>query len=212
MSINMQKHIGEKFGRLTIIKRVSSNCRPRYLCKCDCGKTLEVDYGELTRSYGGTKSCGCYRRDKVTKHNDWHNRVYKIYHAMLTRTKNPNHSEYKNYGGRGIIVCDEWLGEDGYKNFKEWALKNGYRDDLSIDRINVNSNYEPSNCRWATRKEQADNKTTTIRITYNNETRTLNEWSKILNISRQNLYNRLYTCKWSVEKAFTTPVKQKGVM
>ena len=208
MSIDTQKHIGEKFGRLTIIKRVPSNHRPRYLCKCDCGKTLEVDYGDLTRSYGGTKSCGCYRRDKATKHNDWHNRVYKIYHAMLTRTTNPNYPEYKNYGGRGITICNEWLGENGYKNFKEWALENGYCDDLTIDRIDVNGNYEPSNCRWITRKEQADNTTRTIRSTYNNQTKTLSEWAKTLDINRMTLYCRIFSYGWDIEKALSTPIKK----
>ncbi len=208
MSIDMQKHIGEKHGRLTIIERlITDKKHPKYLCRCDCGNYAQVEYSDLTRKYGGTKSCGCYRKDKATKHNDSRTRLYRIYYAMINRVTNPNHKEYKYYGGKGITICDEW--KMSYDKFKKWALNNGYSDELTIDRIDNQKGYFPKNCRWVTIQKQEDNKTVTKRITYNSETKTLNEWAKTLNIKRMTLYYRIYVHGWDIEKAFTTPVRVK---
>jgi hypothetical protein len=123
---------------------------------------------------------------------------------MKTRCSNPNASRYSNYGGRGISVCDEW---QEFINFKDWALSTGYKDNLTIDRIDVNGNYEPANCRWATRKEQANNKTTSHLITYKNETKTMSQWADVLGFELDTLKRRIYL-GWSVEKAFTTSLRQ----
>lgn len=156
--------IGQRFGRLTVIeetteRKAGSIC---WICKCDCGNiTNPISYTALKR--GHTKSCGCWSKEKhkevFTKHGLFGSRLYKIWCGIKERCSNPNRKEYKNYGGRGISVCEEW--QNDFKTFYAWALANGYSDNLSIDRINNDGNYEPSNCRWATRKEQQNNRRNT---------------------------------------------------
>ena len=201
-------HLGEKHHRLLIVADITTNKRrPRYQCLCDCGKMVEVDYADMLRSYGGTKSCGCYRRERATKHGHRNTRLYSIYTAMKTRTTNTNTPGYKNYGGRGIQLCGEW--QESFEAFYEWAIKNGYADNLSIDRIDVNGNYEPNNCRWSTPKEQANNTTRTVYLTYKGQTKTLQEWAKEIGIKDSTLYARVCVYGWDDEKAITTPVRRK---
>ena len=124
---------------------------------------------------------------------------------MKNRCYNPNEDSYKYYGARGITVCDEWLGENGFINFYNWAITHGYRDDLTINRINNDGNYEPSNCNWATFKEQANNKRTNRVIEYMGESHTCSEWADIVGIPAYDICNRL-DLGWSVEDAFTIPL------
>ena len=146
---------GQKFGKLTVISREKNDKHGniRWLCKCDCGKETTVQGGHLTS--GRTKSCGCVRN-----HGQSRTRLYRIWVAIKTRCYNPAHNNYKNYGGRGIVMC--YSIKDNFTAFREWALTNGYKKGLTIDRVDVNGNYTLDNMRWATMSEQARNKRNTI--------------------------------------------------
>lgn len=199
---------GNKYGRLTVIsfQKTGKDRSAKWLCKCDCGNECVVD-GYRMRS-GKTKSCGCLSsetaRKKATKHGMSSSRIYSIHNAMNERCFNKNSIEYYNYGGRGIKVCDEWRGSNGFTNFLKWAMENGYSDNLTIDRINVNGNYEPSNCRWITQKAQCNNTRSNIFIEYKGEIHTLTEWAEILKVPPKRINKRLKS-GWSVERAFETP-------
>ena len=131
-------------------------------------------------------------------------RLYSIYIGMKERCSNPQHCAYSNYGGRGISYCEDW---QTFQNFKTWAEQNGYTDNLTLDRIDVNGNYEPSNCRWSTFKEQQNNRTNNHLIEYNGELKTLQQWGEIFGIKWTTLYKRLQS-GWDIEKALTTPVRK----
>lgn len=171
--------IGDKYGRLTVIKEVEKrlfNGKPhirQFLCKCDCGAETVARISKLLR--GKNPTCGCQYGYHLTKHGESRSRLYKIWQGMRNRCQYAKHAEYVNYGLRGIKVCDEW---QTYEPFRDWAKENGYQEDLTIDRIDVNGNYEPNNCRWITNNEQQLNRRDSIYITYKGETKHLFEWSE----------------------------------
>ena len=204
---------GQKFGRLTVIERsYIPSKKTRWLCKCDCGETRHVLSYQL-RS-GKTKSCGCFSKDFARENFSTHNlskeKLYFVHNTMNMRCHNENSTEYKNYGARGISVCDEWRGRQGVVNFYNWSLSNGYKEGLQIDRIDVNGNYEPNNCRWVSSKEQSINKRTNHLLNYNGETKTIKEFSEIYNIPYKTLFNRIVYLNWSIEKSLKHPVRDCG--
>ena len=157
---------GQKFGRLTVVCRSADHIKPcgtksiTWLCRCECGNSVVVTRNNLRQ--GKTKSCGCIGKDinrtgrgRMT-HGETHTKLYRVWSQMIQRCTNPNQDKYPIYGGRGITVCKEWI--CSYVAFRDWALVSGYEEGLTIDRIDVDGNYEPSNCRWATRSEQEANK------------------------------------------------------
>lgn len=150
---------GLRFGRLQAISRDTEKKHDAYfLCLCDCGKLVSVRATRLRN--GETLSCGCLRAEvckkRATTHGQRKTRLYTIWVGMRDRCRNPKNKSFDRYGGRGITVCDEW--QNSFETFRDWALSHGYADHLSIDRINVNGNYQPDNCQWATSKEQANNR------------------------------------------------------
>lgn len=214
----------KKLGNLFVIKQANYRIQPNgskisyWLCKCDCGNTIEVSGGNL-RS-GHTKSCGCYARKQSSKrmkeknpgkkHGLWKSRLWNIWGSMNKRCYLKTHVHYKNYGGRGIRVCDEWLNkENGLINFYNWAMTNGYRDDLTIDRINPDGNYEPNNCRWITRKEQNNNKRNNKIIEYDGHKYTMTNLARKFNIDPNRFAERLRN-GWTIEKALNTPIRKRG--
>lgn len=163
--------VGQRFGRLTVLERTNLRRRKKVLwrCLCDCGKETLVITNHLTN--GNTKSCGCLHLEGNRKtHGQCGTRLYRIWKSMKTRCYSPTSPIYKHYGGRGITICDEW---QKFQPFYKWAMANGYSDKLSIDRIDVNGNYEPSNCRWATSEEQHNNTRRNVMLTCNGETLSL---------------------------------------
>ena len=199
----MDNLIGKKFGRWTVLSYVEKRGHNRYWnCQCECGTVKEVNESNLKR--GATTSCGCYRKEYLATERKTHGmvgtRIYNIYSSMKNRCNNPNEKSYPNYGGRGITICKEW--NDNFHSFFDWAMANGYRDDLTIDRIDVNGNYEPSNCRWADINVQANNTRKNRFITFNGKTKTLQQWSIETGIPRTDISNRL-SYGWSLDKALT---------
>lgn len=181
---------GERFGRLTVISLAGKKKGFYYWnCKCDCGNEAVIKASYLT--IGDTKSCGCLYDERNTniKHGYSGTRLYRILGAMKTRCYNTKFKEYSAYGGRGITVCKEWLDkENGIANFCKWAIKNGYRDGLEIDRINNDGNYEPSNCRWVSAKQNSRNRRDNVFLTINDETKCVSEWCETVTISPYTIY------------------------
>ena len=189
---------GKRFGKLTVIKRIEDTfdkAGRKYItweCQCDCGNITHTTTNNL---HGKTTSCGCYLKEiagqQTLKHGLRKSRLYTIYNGMKQRCNNPNIAEYKNYGGRGIKVCEEWNAPDGLDTFAKWALSNGYQPNLTIERKNVNGNYEPSNCTWIPRSEHGKNTTKNVRIEYEGKVYILTDLAKVLGIDRRTLGREL---------------------
>lgn len=191
---------GQKFGRLTALYRLQNyhDNHTHWLCVCECGNLVEVYLGSLRK--GLTTSCGCL----VKKHGKSYEPLYRTWLGIKNRCHNKSDKHFKDYGQRGITVCDEWRND--FMNFYNWAINNSYNDTLTIDRIDVNGDYCPDNCRWATRKQQARNRRNNRNFTYKGKTRCLSEWCEILNLNYSTVCTRLNKLGWNIERALELEV------
>lgn len=199
--------IGFIYGRLELIKFIERKNRDDfYLCRCECGNEKIIRLNSLKS--GNTVSCGCFHKQQASESNKTHGltktKTYRTWYSMKQRCFNINDTRYSDYGGRGITVCDRW--KESFENFLEDMGKCPSRQH-SIDRIDNDKGYYPENCRWATLKEQSRNKRVNRLIEYKGKTQCLTAWAEELNIKRETLSRRLNQLKWSVEKAFTTPIR-----
>lgn len=180
--------VGQRFGKLTVIEladRVVSGGRDRiaFLCVCECGKRKVITSDSLR--FGKTKSCGCVTRDltikRSTTHGLRHHPLYEIWFNIKSRCYNSSNKRFKDYGGRGISICQEWTID--FKVFYDWCISNGWHKGIQLDRENNDGNYEASNCRFVTPKVNNNNKRNSVHITYENSVKTLSEWAEYLGIS-----------------------------
>lgn len=192
MSARSKLVIGEKYHLLTVVKEVGTNKHYKRIieCLCECGTVTNVLLNSLKT--GHTKSCGCLNlkkfKERATRHNGCGTRIHSIWRGIISRCEQITHISYPNYGGRGINICDEWRGD--FSAFRSWANKNGYSDSKSIDRIDPNGNYVPSNCRWIPIRLQGRNKRNTIMINHNGIDITLIELSEKLGVPYISLYKK----------------------
>lgn len=209
---------GQKFGRLTAIKFMERKGRIYYwLFRCDCGNKKIIQKQSVLG--GITTSCGCYHKEMMKgkkfsyKHGMYKTYFHRVWRGIKNRCLNKKNKHYKDYGGRGINICDRWLKfenfrDDMYQSYLEHNKEFGDGRNNTIDRINNNSGYYKDNCRWATQKEQCNNRRNSRLITFNNETLTIAQWEEKFSLSSNILYQRIDKLKWSIKKALITPVKK----
>lgn len=203
---------GNKYGKLLVLSPHHQDKRGEWfwLCRCECGNTT-VASGWKIRN-GVTTSCGCVlaawrKQGPNHTHGMTNTRLYSTWCNMKARCTNQKNYEYHAYGGKGVSVCSEWL---HFENFRDWALSHGYADNLSIDRIDVNGNYCPSNCRWATTPVQALNRTDNHLVTAFGKTQTIKEWSLESGIKYDTIERRINGYGWPAERAVSEPVANRG--
>ena len=206
-------NVGDTFGRWTVIDEgfKGENHHMHYLCRCSCDKRTEkyVDVHRLLN--GSSKSCGCLKSELTSsrrmKHGEAGTRLYHIWLGMKARCNNPNNNRYESYGGRGIQLCEEW--NNDYTVFREWAYANGYNEniiDCSIDRIDNDKGYYPQNCRWATNKEQCNNRRSNVVIEHNGIKKSATQWSEELGMDLYTILRR-YKAGKPIDKKLITPKK-----
>ena len=201
---------GQKIGFLTVLQRLPQYTHKKtyYKCKCDCGKEIITYYGNLAS--GHTKSCGCYMKKLASEMFSTHRKsstvLYKRWSGIKERCYSPNSTKYYRYGARGIKMCDEW--KNDFIKFYDWSINNGFSENLTIDRIDVNGDYCPENCKWSNNIEQANNKTNSRFITYKGKTQTVAQWSRETGVAYDNIIARL-RLGWDVDSIFTKPADNK---
>lgn len=193
---------GKRIGKLVVLEYAGRTERRASLwrCHCDCGNEV-VMRGDVLRR-GNTGGCGC---GKGLKHGHRNKLWYPSYKAMMERCYLYTSGNYSRYGGKGITVCGEWR---DINKFAEWAEESGYAPGLTLDRIDSSRGYSPDNCRWATKKQQSNNRKNTLYYTYRGETKALTDWAEEVGINRHTLYDRIEKRGWSVEKAIETPARK----
>lgn len=197
---------GKRFGHLVVIKRVEEKGYPVFwLCKCDCGNTKAIAGKHLLD--GSTSSCGCMHYKYG--HGKTETRLYHIWRTMKARCFDKNSCKYSRYGGRGITMSEEW--KNSFMAFHDWAVSNGYNEELSIDRMDNNKGYFPDNCRWATAEEQANNTSTNVIINHKGATGTLSQMARNYGLKPSVVSKRIKR-GWSVQRALETPLITKFSM
>lgn len=218
--MDIQQFIGTKFGRWLVIREQGTKItkdpkhgwnrtEQRVLCKCDCGVEKEIALQSLRTK--NTRSCGCLQKELAKegwKHGLSHTPEHDTWLRIKTRCYNSKEPCYSYYGGKGIVVCDRWLGENGFMNFLT-DMGSRPADKNSIDRIDSMGNYEPDNCRWSDTDEQANNKSNNVYITYEGKTQSLAQWAKEKSMSYFTLYFRIVRDKLPLEQAFTQSYMSK---
>lgn len=204
---------GMRFGKLTALYRAENystgNRHTRWHCICDCGNEKDICTYSLTK--GITRSCGCSVSEHMIQYHDKHGRrvnderLHSIWCNMRQRCNNPHAKAYHNYGGRGIKVTPEW---SEYPNFEKWALSSGYSKELTLDRIDVEGNYCPENCRWISHKEQCNNTRYNIFVEYLGEKYTIAQLSEKTGIKYSILYGRIRKLGWDTGRAVNTPIRK----
>lgn len=197
---------GDRYFRWTVMEEAEQGYGTRrFRCQCDCGNISTVRLTHLRQ--GVSKSCGCLAKElsteRATKHGYSFNPLTKVWRDMKRRCFNPKHKRYKDWGGRGITVCKDWR---DLETFIKWAENNGYKPGLLLDRKDNDGNYEPSNCRWTTMKEQANNRRNNKLITYKGVTMTQAQWAEFIGIEPMTLSCRLKR-GWPIDKALETPLQ-----
>lgn len=196
--------IGVKFGRATTLRQFRENGYTKIECICDCGNKFITNRPSLV--CGNTNSCGCLQKEMLLKSSITHGmsgtRIHGIWNDMKSRCNLTTNQNYHRYGGRGIKVCSEWSGLNGFENFYEWSINNGYRDIFSIDRIDNNGAYSPDNCRWSDMITQCNNRRNSKFLEYKGQTKTLSQWVRELNLKYPRTYHRIFILGWSVKDAF----------
>lgn len=212
MANQIADRTGMRYGRLTVLsftgKLTKSGHNAIWLCQCDCGNLIERNSGALT--YKGIQSCGCFVRERMGQlnktHGGRHDKLYLVWMDMRRCCRDKKDKNYCNYGGRGIGVCEEW---ENYANFRDWAYSTGYNANAkyhtcTLDRINVNGNYTPENCRWVDSRVQCNNRRSNHLVEYNGRTQTVAQWARELDIPYGRTEKRL-VAGWAVEDAFFKP-------
>lgn len=210
---------GKKFGRLTVVSRAENDKHGQtmWLCVCDCG--TESTVGRCGLVGGSTKSCGCLQRERSAErcsrimktHGGSRDRLYSVWNGMLQRCENSNRPNFKSYGGKGISVCEDW---HDFSVFREWAIESGYQEsakygDCTLDRIDNNGDYEPSNCRWANMTQQHRNTGYNRIVNYNGKGVALSEACELAGLSYHAVCQRINTMGWSSAKALSIPINNR---
>lgn len=213
------KWFGKKFGKLTVLRTVRID-RGKYgklmwETRCECGNIHIVSPTDVVK--GKCQSCGCFHDTRCTeratkfKHLVKDNkRLYSIYNGIKKRCFNKNEPRYKDYGGRGITMCREWRTD--FDAFADWAFANGYTEELTIERIDVNGNYCPENCKWITRAAQRENRRDTVWVVYKGERIQLYKLCERLGLCYDTMNDRIVKRKWDIERAIETPTERKKIV